>query len=179
MPIADVQVRSWLAAYRGIVPDRVLDVLSVARRAERWTTIIAAQEADPGEDVRVWVVERAGLVVGFVATGRSRDDDTDPGTGEVRAIYVAPEAWSTGLGAALLRTAVTDLHARAHAPLILWVLRDNQRARRFYERAGWREDGAQRPIDFDGVPVDEIRYRLAGPTRAGPAEDQARVPSRS
>ncbi|MGZ8437479.1 MAG: N-acetyltransferase family protein [Candidatus Limnocylindrales bacterium] len=160
------------------MPDRVLDGLSVARRAERWTTIIAAQEADPGQDVRVWVVERARLVVGFVATGRSRDDDTDPGTGEVRAIYVAPEAWSTGLGAALLRAAVTDLHGRGYAPLILWVLQANRRARRFYERDGWREDGAQRPIDFDGVPVDEVRYRLAGPIHLGTAADHARVPSR-
>lgn len=161
------------------MPDRVLDGLSVERRAERWTTTIAAQEADPGQDVRVWVVERDGLVAGFVATGRSRDDDTEPGTGEVRAIYVAPEAWSTGLGSALLRAAATDLHSRGYAPLVLWVLQANRRARRFYERAGWHADGAGRPIDFDGVPVQEIRYRLAGPIRSpDTAADRARVPSR-
>ncbi len=47
------------------------------------------------------------------------------------------------------------------APLVLWVIEANLRGRQFYERSGWRVDGARQPIDFDGVPVDEIRYRLA------------------
>jgi L-amino acid N-acyltransferase YncA len=176
--VADLHVRSWLAAYRGIVPDRVLDGLSVERRAASWARSLAARDSDSGLERRVWVVEQAGSVVGFASTGPSRDDDTDPGTGEVEAIYLAPEAWSRGLGSALLRAAANDLRARGYGPLVLWVLRANRRARRFYERAGWREDGAERPIDFDGVPVAEIRYRLTGPIGPGTVMDRARVPSR-
>lgn len=38
--IADLSVRAWRAAYRGIVPDEVLDQLSVERRATGWRNAI-------------------------------------------------------------------------------------------------------------------------------------------
>ena len=41
----------------------------------------------------------------------------------------------------------------------LWVLRGNERARRFYERAGWTVDGARKDDVVAGVPVTEVRYR--------------------
>jgi GNAT superfamily N-acetyltransferase len=116
--------------------------------------------ADPTRDGRTWVVEEAGTVVGFASTRPSRDEDAQPETGELHSIHVAPEAWSRGLGSALLATAVDDLRERGFATLGLWVIEGNLRGRRFYERAGWRPDGVRQPIDFDGVPVDEIRYRL-------------------
>jgi GNAT superfamily N-acetyltransferase len=106
------------------------------------------------------VVEEAGCVRGFATTRPGRDDDLPPGAGEVHSIYLAPEAWNRGLGSALLATASDDLRSRGFSPLVLWVIEANAGARRFYERAGWRLDGARQPIDFDGVPVDEVRYRL-------------------
>jgi RimJ/RimL family protein N-acetyltransferase len=44
------------------------------------------------------------------------------------------------------------------------VLEANPRARRFYERAGWRPDGARKHYERWGVTAPEIRYRkrLAG-----------------
>ncbi len=106
------------------------------------------------------MVEDAGAVVGFASTRPSREDDTPLGAGELHSIYLAPAAWSRGLGSRLLATAVDDLHERGFAPLVLWVIEGNVRGRQFYERAGWRPDGGRQPIDFDGTPVDEIRYRL-------------------
>jgi RimJ/RimL family protein N-acetyltransferase len=43
----------------------------------------------------------------------------------------------------------------------LWVLEDNPRARRFYEREGWTWDGGRREEEFLGVPVSEVSYRIA------------------
>ena len=157
--IADLHVRSWRVAYRGIVPDPILDGMSVEARRDFWIRTIGRASSDPSAEARIWVVEDAGPVVGFAATRPSRDDDAKPGTGEVNSIYLAPEAWGRGLGGALLTCAADDLRARGFAPLILWVIEANTRGRRFYERNGWRPDGARHPIDFDGVLVDEIRYR--------------------
>ena len=50
--------------------------------------------------------------------------------------------------------------ARGFDPVVVWVFEANPAARRFYEAAGFRTDGARSTIDFDGTPVDEIRYRL-------------------
>ena len=60
--------------------------------------------------------------------------------------------------------------ARGFRTMRLWVLRDNDRARRFYERAGYAPDGGTKEDDFSGTPVTEIRYLI---TVAG-ASPQAR-----
>ena len=44
---------------------------------------------------------------------------------------------------------------------VLWVLDDNLRARRFYEKHGWRLDGASKHDVHLGVEVAEIRYRIS------------------
>jgi L-amino acid N-acyltransferase YncA len=158
--MADLHVRSWRTAYRGIVPDAILDGMSVEGRCDFWSRAIAQANADPAREVRIWVVEETGRVAGLATTRPCLDEDMQRGTGELHSIYLAPEAWSRGLGSALLATAVADLRKRGFGPLVLWVIEANARGRHFYERAGWHPDGARQPIDFDGVPVDEIRYRL-------------------
>ena len=45
------------------------------------------------------------------------------------------------------------------AESVLWVLPGNVRARRFYERAGWTADGAEKISEVFGVTVPEVRYR--------------------
>ena len=155
--IAGVHVRSWQAAYAGIVPQAILDRLSVERRAGYWR-----QAIERAGDERVLVVESDSRIRGFASIGPARDDDLRPGSGELYAIYVEPESWSTGLGRSLFASAVEELRGRRFAALVLWVLTDNARARRFYEAAGWVADGTNRLLDFDGTPLEELRYRPAG-----------------
>jgi GNAT superfamily N-acetyltransferase len=152
--IARVHVDSWRAAYKGLVPQAILDGLSVERREAFWR----ATAEQPG-DHRLWVAESAGGVVGFASTGPGRDDDLPTDAGELLAIYVAPTTWGKGFGAKLFRRAVTDLDDRGLDPLVLWVLAANSRGRRFYEAMGWQPDGLVRSLDFDGTSIEEIRYR--------------------
>jgi len=156
--VARVHVDSWRAAYAGLIPQAVLDGLSVERREAFWRSIAEA----PGEH-RLLVAEDDGRVVGFASTGPARDDDLPPASGELTAIYVEPAAWGKGHGARLFRRAVADLRKRSLDPLVLWVLTENKRGRGFYEAMGWQPDGAERQIDFDGTAVDELRYRPAAP----------------
>ena len=41
------------------------------------------------------------------------------------------------------------------------MLEANRRARRFYEIAGWRMDGARKTFDIAGREIPEVRYRKA------------------
>ena len=70
---------------------------------------------------------------------------------ELRAIYVDPTYWGTGVA--------TALHRRAVACTQLDVIAANARARRFYEREGWTLAGEGEPHDFDGTQVPFVRYR--------------------
>ena len=47
----------------------------------------------------------------------------------------------------------------AYDEATLWVLEDNPRARRFYELAGWRPDGARKADEWFEVSATEVRYR--------------------
>lgn len=153
-------MRSWQVAYRGIVPDAILDGFSIAQRTEFWSNALRHARFESARDSRIWVAEARGAVAGFATTRPCPDEDVPPGTGELHSIYLAPESWSRGLGSELLNVAVADLRTRGFDPLVLWVIDANERGRRFYERHGWLPDGGRQPIDFDGVSVDEIRYRL-------------------
>ena len=158
--IADAHVRGWLTAYRGLVPDAILDGLSVERRTAAWRDTISTQAAadTPG---RTWVVEAAGQVQGFASTGAIRDQAMGlAAAGEVFAIYLAPEARGRGLGRAIFGHAVDDLRARGFDPIVVWVFEANADARRFYEAAGFQPDGARQPVDFGDTSLPEIRYRL-------------------
>jgi ribosomal protein S18 acetylase RimI-like enzyme len=158
--IAEVHIRTWQEAYRHVFPAAELDGLDVGERDERWRHNLA----DP--DVPTFVADEDNAVVGFVTVGPSRDPDCD---GELYGIYVAPEAWGSGAGAALMVAGLGELHAH-YAAAVLWVLDDNPRARRFYEKHGWSPDGATKTGRHLGVDTAEVRYRisLVGPRRPSP-----------
>jgi ribosomal protein S18 acetylase RimI-like enzyme len=164
--VAELRVRTWRAAYRGVVPDAYLDAMPLGDDAFR-----AARERFarlPGAAHHL-VAERAGAVTGFVVCGPDREPAGPDGvSGEVYALYVAPEHWSTGAGRTLLDAARGLLGADGYPYLTLWVLAANDRARRFYQRSGLRVTGERRLVTL-GRPVPEVRYGgpLAGGRRWG------------
>ena len=153
--IAAVHVGTWQVAYRGLLPDEHLDALDVARWRAGWQRLLTGER--PRSATLVAVADER--VVGFVDVVPSRDDDAAPDTGEVTSIYVLPTGWGTGAGRALMAAAVESLRSEGFRAVTLWVLRDNERARRFYERAGWSLDSAAKDDVVAGAPVTEVRYR--------------------
>jgi ribosomal protein S18 acetylase RimI-like enzyme len=150
--IAEVHVRTWQAAYEHVLGAERLGAIDLDRRRENWRRALTEGWGD------VWVAEdESGSVVGFVSIGDSRETD---GEGELFAIYVLPEAWGSAAGRELMAEARDALRER-YPTSILWVLEDNPRARRFYEREGWEHDGGRKDDELLGVTVSEVRYRLA------------------
>lgn len=154
--LAALHVRAWQWAYRGLLPDPYLDGLiqQVAQRESMWRHILG--RGDAGHPV--WVALLGGRLAGFCSTAPAQGDLPD--TAELKTIYLEPDAVGSGVGAALIGRALTDLRARGARRAVLWVLDANVRARRFYERGGWRADGATRVEAFQGAPVLEVRYRI-------------------
>ena len=155
MGIGLVHVRSWQAAYKGLVPQHYLDSLDPGQRGQVW-----ARQLSEGHQVgkAVLVAEADDEVVGFVSVGPSRDDDAD-GQGEVWAIYLLPHFWGQGVGRALMGAGSENLRGSGFTEATLWVLGKNERARRFYEAAGWAPDGAAKEDDSRGFSLTEVRYR--------------------
>jgi GNAT superfamily N-acetyltransferase len=145
-------VQTWQAAYEHVFGAERLAALDINTREERWRQRIAER----GNEAVV-VAEDHGFVIGFASYGGSRDH---AGEGELYAIYTLPEAWGSGAGPALMGATLAGLGERGFVTASLWVLDDNPRARRFYEREGWTDDGGRREEEFLGVPITEVRYRI-------------------
>ena len=151
--IARVHVETWRVAYAHVFPAEFLQGLSVEERAERWDGILRTCTGE------TFVAELDGRVLGFASVEPTRDEREDAPPGELAAIYVHPDAWGTGLGRALLERAEQALAEAAFEEAGLWVLENNPRARRFYEAAGWRADGARDTFSRGGVDAADVRYR--------------------
>jgi len=160
--IASVTVRAWRAAYRGIVPDAVLDRLSVDEREAIGRDMLADTS---GGSFTLVALAAEGQVEGFCTVSvPSRDDDAGEGTAEVAATYVDPACWRQGIGGALLREVWAMLQSQgAWREATLWVLRANEGARSFYERFGFEPDGAAKVHERSGQEVVRMRTSLPTP----------------
>jgi ribosomal protein S18 acetylase RimI-like enzyme len=152
--IARVHVATWRSAYRDLLPADFLGSLSEAYYAERWTRVIS------DGSVAVFVVEEPEGIVGFASGGRERAGEHGY-AGELYAIYVLDSAERRGHGRELVRAVAGALREMKLRDMIVWVLRDNAPARRFYERLGGTYVRAQ-PITIGTTTLQEVSYGWRG-----------------
>jgi GNAT superfamily N-acetyltransferase len=173
--IAAVMRASWRAAYAGIIAPEIMDRVTApdggARvrqsfRTRPWQKTVVAVAAQP-EPLRH--PDATAGIVGYAFFGPEQDVLGAPWphplstagergrVAELYALYVHPAWWSTGTGRDLMDRVLEASCAARYLSVRLWVLRDNSRARRFYERAGFAPDGASHTLDGLGG-VTEIRY---------------------
>lgn len=179
--ITRVRRESWLAAYAGIIDRALIDRAtatggSAVRPPSYRRTLVAVGGGDPAViGYAAFGPERtvASAVFPPVTAADGQAGATLPppaaaadaltpagragGTGELYALYVTPAWWSAGAGRALMGSVLTALRDTRYSRAVLWVLAENDRARRFYERAGFTPDGATNVLTGLGG-VLEVRY---------------------
>ncbi|CAM5741306.1 GNAT family N-acetyltransferase [Streptomyces hirsutus] len=153
--VAEIRIRGWQYAYKGFVPQPYLDGLDIAADADRQRARLLAGDR---RVVNLVVDGDGGKLLGWVALGPYRDGGTHTEDAELYALYLRPRHIGRGVGRALLASAVRHCAAAGHPRMYLWVLKDNTRARRFYERAGFAADGAEEAFEVGGAVVPEVRY---------------------
>ncbi|MGB8859019.1 MAG: GNAT family N-acetyltransferase [Ilumatobacteraceae bacterium] len=171
---AAAHIQAWRAGYRHLLPDEFLDAPEFAsQRLDRWRAWTWSEGVtSPG----LFVAEVDDRVIGFGMCGAERAEPVCDqltaasgtaalaGRGEVYAFYLHPDAWGSGAAAPLIERCQHHLRSAGFHEAVLWVLRDNPRALRFYERSGWMATG--RAAMFEGPrtapklsePLPEIEY---------------------
>jgi ribosomal protein S18 acetylase RimI-like enzyme len=148
--IERIRTDTWRDAYRGLVPDSLLDGLGYDATRRR-----ALMGRLPPHQFAL-VADVDGGVVGFCVGGGSHPPD-ERFRGEVYAIYVLPEHHRRGIGRELLQAAAKELVDRGFHSMIIWVLRENAPSRRFYERMGGKHVRDE-VRELEGVHVTESGY---------------------
>lgn len=152
--ITNVHIKSWQAAYKGILPDELLTNLSYDNRLKQWERAIH----QPADDYGLFVAENdANDIIGFAACGRSRSLDKFPEyAGELYAIYLLPDEFRKGIGRQLTDHVIRHLKSRKHHSMMIWVLEDNE-ACQFYKKVGGDFLGSDR-LKIGNDYYTEIAY---------------------
>ncbi len=126
--IAEILVEDWKKAYRGIIDDDFLDAMDADQRYEievkRYQKYVVATEGS--------------AVLGYAWLEMTGDGAADC---EVVALYVRYSRRNGGIGKRLLQDAMRRFREAGKKRMILWCLKENDEARRFYERAGGQAFG--------------------------------------
>lgn len=141
---AYVHWRSWHEAYPGLVGRNYLNKLTLEKCVEialRWPDHLIVAKED-------------GRVIGFVGYGIRGEEAPD--TGEIFALYVLSDYYGKGVGFQLMQAGLEQL--KQYRKISLWVLKENKRAIRFYEKCGFRPTGEE--MFSSNVEAPEIRMIL-------------------
>ena len=145
---AYVHWKAWHEAYPGMVDRGYLDALTLEtceEKASRWRdNLLVAKIED--------------RVIGFVGYGDRGAEAPD--TGEIFALYVLSEYYGTGVARQLMQAGLERL--KQYPQVCLWVLKENKRAIRFYQKCGFVPDGEE--LFSERINAAEIRMIRKHPT---------------
>jgi ribosomal protein S18 acetylase RimI-like enzyme len=133
--IARILIASWRLAYKNIMPDDLLDNLSVDQRKSRWEHHFC----NGGEAYLLW---DESSICGLVEVCQFRDKiDGFTSYGEIPVLYLMPDKIGCGFGSMLMKFALSLLAGRRMGNVGIWVLEKNTRAINFYEKHGFLFSG--------------------------------------
>ena len=149
--MVELQLASWREGFVPILPPEF-----ELPEPEGFTPRLA--EALDAQGVRSTLAFVGHRLAGWITYGQNRDPDAGPRTAEVRSLFVHPDHWRSGVGTTLMEEALTELAADGFDEATLWSFDVNDRANAFYERQGFRRDGAGQRREFSAGAL-EVRYR--------------------
>lgn len=145
--ISHIYEESWKYAYRDIIPGSYLESIP----AGSWVTNLDQ------EGRHTLVILEDDHLIGTSSYGKSRFSEFD-GFGEIISIYFLPDYMGKGYGKLLLDAVIQELNRLGYQDIFLWVLEENSRARRFYEKAGFVQNNNFLVDNIGGKEVKEIPY---------------------
>ena len=161
-----IHALGWRKTYAGYVPD---DFMAREITDDRWVKFF--QEGCKTGRCHGLLLYRDDTPVACINYGPARTENYNAGSvctfdsagyegwGELISFYTHPEETGKGYGGLLFEEALRRLKAAGFMDAFLFVLRENEGARRFYAAHGFAWDGTHADIPFppDAVCVD-LRY---------------------
>lgn len=142
---------SWQKTYRGIIEDSIIADFTPEKRAEVFLQVI------PNQPEEYYLFKVDGSAAGIASLSKSHEPNAPTHLGEIYSIYFHPRFWGTPATQAGLQFCIDRLKVLGFTQIAIWVLNDNIRAKKFYEKYGFTFDGNTQEIKI-GKSLLEVRY---------------------
>lgn len=128
--VAEIRVNAWKKAYKGIIEESFLKDLSVKEDIER--------RKQDYKNTGFIVAELDGEIVGFCRyiDNNSFSPNIEDIDCEIIALYVKIDLLNQGIGSKMFEYVKTEFNKKNKTKMILWCLKDNENAKKFYKKSG-------------------------------------------
>lgn len=147
LDISNIYECSWKYAYKHIIPQEYLDSIPKGR----WASSITK------DGISNLVILENGVIIGTASICKSRWKQYSE-YGEIVSIYFLPEYMGKGFGNHLLKRCIEELKRLGFDKILLWVLENNIRARKFYEKNGFVCSDEYLNDNIGGKEIREVMY---------------------
>jgi GNAT superfamily N-acetyltransferase len=161
--ISFIHARTWKKAYKGYISQEYLDNITDDRWVLPFTKALSENiheaaiiSTDDGKDTGCITYGKARI--GASCLGNDSCGNCCDTCGEIYSLYVLPEYWSTQQGYRLTNFALNRLHLKGMRQCYIWVLKDNVRAKRFYERYGFKNLNVTANFLLNELKLTEEKY---------------------
>ena len=150
--LGKIHSESLQAAFKNIIPDHILNNdFSIERRTKSFI-----RELSVGSP-RTAIVFEGSEPAGLMSFGKCRYGNNDKSWIEIWRVYLAPKFWGSGIAEELMEWGINEILKENITNIELWVLEDNLRARKFYEKIGFKHGNTVQMISM-GKELKELRY---------------------
>lgn len=149
--VAEIRIKGWQMAYRGIVDEKYLDSMNVGKEIEK-------RKKDYRQNGFI-VAELNKKIVGFCRyiDNNSFVQDMSNIDCELLSLYVEPTLKFNGIGTKLFEFVVDEFRRKNKTKMILWCLKDNKQAKKFYTKMGGKII-AEKEIEIGNKKYFEIGF---------------------
>lgn len=145
--VAKIITEDCKIAYKGIIDDEYLKNLDYKDKEKSIREKYQKQKS---------IVLEEGIVKGYSRFGENRDEEKD--LGELYALYVEADERGKKIGEKLLRKTASILKERGYKEMVIWCLKENKKARKFYEKMGGKLYKT-RNIEIGNKEYAEVCYK--------------------
>lgn len=149
--LANIQTESWKAAFAGILD---AEILAKCTNIDRATAMYQGLLDENKGNGYLLTVDGEPHCIAYWDAAR---DSEFVGKAELICIHSLPDNWRKGFGSQMMDLVLMDIKKSGYSEVVLWVFRDNLRARAFYEAKGFAPKGIAKPA-FD---TEEVLYSKA------------------
>lgn len=152
--LAEIHSVSLITAFRGLFSEEIVSEFFTMERRQRGF----AQEIKLGNPIN-YLVYGDDEPMGVLTYGQSRYMEVDKETIELWRVYFLPGFWGKGAAKPAVDLILSEIQADGFKRVILWVMEENLRARRFYEKYGFTKTNEILDVEL-GRPIRDIMYEL-------------------